>query len=92
MKFINDEDMEYYLEPSDNWYEFCIKRFAYYRDIGEDLASLFYWSIRYMDDARDPYNDQDFSDPCTDTGFEDLGDYWQYKLDTLNKIVRKPYK
>jgi hypothetical protein len=71
MKQIKQENMNYYLSPSDGWYEFCIKRFSYYQELGDKMASLFYWSIRYIDEPEDP---------VTDDGYQSLCEYWDYKV------------
>ena len=59
------------------WYQFCIQQKYVYESLGEHVAAMVYWCLRFIDDDElgSP------KDPCTDEGYQDLKDYWAYKMD-----------
>jgi hypothetical protein len=68
-------------DPSPNptsWYQFCTDRQAAYESRGDDVAAMAYWALRSFDLGKSP-------DPCTDEGYQELCDYWAYKMDWLEE-------
>jgi hypothetical protein len=74
---IPQDAREYYLAPNSDWYEFCTKMNGIYLLSGDKVAALFYWTIRFIDNEID-------CNPCTDEGFRELQEYWDYKCHQYN--------
>jgi len=61
-----------------SWYQFCTDRKYAYESRGDDVAAMIYWVLRSFDLGVSP-------DPCTDEGYQELCDYWAYKMDWLER-------
>ena len=59
-----------------SWYQFCTDLKYAYEARGDNVAAMFYWSLRSFDLGDSP-------DPCTDEGYQELCGYWSYKMDWL---------
>jgi hypothetical protein len=59
-----------------SWFQFCTDRSFAYESRGDRVAAMVWWAMRWWDDPELGSED----DPCTEAGYQKLGEYWAYKL------------
>lgn len=66
-------DLKVILGKPHSWYQFCVETKEAYERIGEHVAALVYWTMRFLDEPDVQ------PDPVTNEGYKELCAYWDYK-------------